>query len=155
MAQFKHHIRLSMKEEWNKHDIKGVITVLDKAIANIFEPREDGTAVVYHMLDDFHVYDFRMNRAVTEAEAEVVLQLLQKWTDQDFTMEITTSEKFDIPEAETEIDLSSMRHNRWVSSRVEEGWRYGLQFNQNDKTDPRLRPYHELTENLKNIDFST
>ena len=69
MAQFKHHIRLSMKEEWNKHDIKGVITVLDKAIANIFEPREDGTAVVYHMLDDFHVYDFRMNRAVTEAEA--------------------------------------------------------------------------------------
>jgi hypothetical protein len=70
-------------------------------------------------------------------------------------MEITTSEKFDIPEGETEIDLSSMRHNRWVSSRVEEGWRYGLQFNQNDKTDPRLRPYHELTEKLKNIDFST
>ena len=100
MAQFKHHIRLSMKEEWNKHDIKGVITVLDKAIANIFEPREDGTAVVYHMLDDFHVYDFRMNRAVTEAEAEVVLQLLQKWTDKDFTMEITTSEKFDIPDGE-------------------------------------------------------
>ena len=101
---FKYHIRLMMKEEWNKHDIKGVITVLRKAVANIFEPTEDGTAVVYPMKDDFHVYDFRMNRSVTEAEAEVILKLLQDWTSEDFTMEITTSEKYDIPEGETEVD---------------------------------------------------
>ena len=97
-SNFKYHIRLMMKEEWSKHDIKGVITVLKKAIANIFEPTEDGTAVVYHLWNDFHVYDFRMNRSVTEAEAEVILKLLQNWTDKDFTMEITTSEQFDIPE---------------------------------------------------------
>ena len=32
-SNFKYHIRLMMKEEWSKHDIKGVITVLKKAIA--------------------------------------------------------------------------------------------------------------------------
>ena len=122
-----------------------------KAIANIFEPTEDGTAVVYHLFNDFHVYDFRMNRSVTEGEAEVILKLLQDWTDKDFTMEITTSEQFDIPEGETEIDLTARNHNRWVSGKVAEGWRYGLVFSEKEKTDPRLKPWHELTEKLKNM----
>jgi hypothetical protein len=147
---FKYYIRLSMKEEFSKHDIKGIITVLKSAIANIFKPLEDGTAVIYREKDTFHVYDFSLNRAVSEAEAEVILGLLEEWTDADFTMEVTTSEKYDLPEGETEIDLSAMKHNRWVSKQVENGWRYGLQFNENDKTDPKLRPYHELTEKLKN-----
>ena len=66
-----------MKEEWNKHDIKGVITVLKKAVVNIFASTEDGTALVYHLWNDSQVYDFRLYRAVTEAEAEVILKLLQ------------------------------------------------------------------------------
>lgn len=148
---FKYHIRLMMKEEWNKHDIKGVITVLKKAVVNIFAPTEDGTAVVYHLWNNLHVYDFRLYRAVTEAEAEVILKLLEGWTDKDFTMEITTSEKYDIPEGETELDLTVRNHNRWVSGKVAEGWRYGLVFNEQEKTDPRLKPWHELTEKLKNM----
>lgn len=148
---FKYHFRLSLEEELDKHDIKGVITVLDKAIANIFEGSEDGTAVIYHKFDDRHLYDFRMNRAVTEAEAEVILGLLNEWTALDYQMEITTSEKYDLPEGETEADLTSMKHNQWITKRVDEGWRYGLEYNEEQKTDPRLRPYHELSEKLKNM----
>ena len=106
---------------------------------------------MYHLWNDFHVYDFRLYRAVTEAEAEVILKLLQSWTDKDFTMEITTSEKYDIPEGETEVDLTARNHNRWVSGKVSEGWRYGLVFSEKEKTDPRLKPWHELTEKLKNM----
>ena len=148
---FKHHIRLYVHEELDNQDIRGIITVLEKAIANIFEATEDGTAVIYHKFNDKDVYDFRMNRAVTEAEADVIFDLLNEWTTRDYEMEITTSEKFDLPEGETEIDLSAMRHNRWLSERVSEGWRYGLEFNEDAKTDPRLRPYHELSEKLKNM----
>ena len=148
---FKHHIRLYVHEELDNQDIRGIITVLEKAIANIFEATEDGTAVIYHKFNDKDVYDFRMNRAVTEAEADVIFDLLNEWTTRDYEMEITTSEKFDLPEGETEIDLSAMRHNRWLSERVSEGWRYGLEFSEEAKTDPRLRPYHELSEKLKNM----
>ena len=148
---FKHHIRLYVHEELDNQDIRGIITVLEKAIANIFEATEDGTAVIYHKFNDKDVYDFRMNRAVTEAEADVIFDLLNEWTTRDYEMEITTSEKFDLPEGETEIDLSAMRHNRSLSERVSEGWRYGLEFNEDAKTDPRLRPYHELSEKLKNM----
>ena len=101
-------------------------------------------------MERLHVYDFRLYRAVTEAEAEVILKLLQSWTDKDFTMEITTSEKYDIP-GETELDLTARNHNRWVSGKVAEGWRYGLVFSEEEKTDPRLKPWHELTEKLKNM----
>ena len=66
-------------------------------------------------------------------------------------MEVTTSKNYDIPEGETEVNLTAMKHNRWISNKVSEGWRYGLQFDKTTLTDPRLRPYHELTEKLKNI----
>lgn len=148
---FKYHLRLALDEELGTHDIKGIIMVLEKTIANIFEATQEGTAVIYHTFNDKNMYDFRLNRSVTEAEAEVILGLLNEWTTDDYTMEITTSEKYDIPEGETDIDISAMKHNRWLSERVSEGWRYGLQFNTEDKTDPRLRPYHELSEKLKNM----
>jgi hypothetical protein len=143
-----------MTDELPKTDISGIINVLKKAIANIFQPLEDGTAVIYHMGDDAmyqHIYDFRLNRSVTEAEAEVILELLTEWTDDDFIMEITTSENYDIPGDDTEIDLSAMKHNRWIDEKLSEGWRYGLEFSEESKTDPRLQPYHQLTNKLKNI----
>ena len=148
---FKYHLRLALDEELGTHDIKGIITVLEKTIANIFEATEDGTAVIYHTFDNKNMYDFRLNRSVTEAEAEVILGLINEWTQDDYSMEITTSEKYDLPEGEIEADITAMKHNRWLSERVSEGWRYGLEFNETDKTDPRLRPYHELSEKLKNM----
>jgi hypothetical protein len=143
-----------MTQELPKTDISGIIKVLKSAIANIFQPLEDGTAVIYHMGDEAmnsHIYDFRLNRSVSEAEAEVVLGLITDWTDDDFIMEITTSENYDIPDGDTEIDLSSMKHNRWIDDKLNKGWRYGLEFSKENRTDPRLQPYHQLTDKLKNI----
>tara|TARA_B110000263_G_scaffold213417_1_gene197389 strand:+ start:441 stop:911 length:471 start_codon:yes stop_codon:yes gene_type:complete len=153
-SNFKYHIRIKMTDELLKTDISGIINVLKKTIVNIFQPLEDGTAVIYHMGDEAinpHIYDFRLNRSVSEAEAEVILGLITDWTDDDFIMEITTSENYDIPNGETEIDLSSMKHNRWMTDKVDAGWRYGLNFDKEDKVDPRLQPYHQLTDKLKNI----
>jgi len=143
-----------MANELEKSDVRGIIVVLKKTIVNIFQPLEDGTAVIYHMGEEAinpHIYDFRLNRGVTEEEAEVILGLVTDWTDKDFIMEITTSKNYDLPEGETEVDLTAMKHNRWMSEKVENGWRYGLQFNEENMTDPRLQPYHQLTDKLKNI----
>jgi hypothetical protein len=153
-SNFKYHIRLKMTDELAKTDVSGIIQVLKNAIVNIFQPLEDGTAVIYHMGDEAmnsHIYDFRLNRSVSEAEAEVILGLITDWTDDDFIMEVTTSENYDIPDGESEIDLSSGKHNRWIDEQLDNGWRYGLEFSEESKTDPRLQPYHQLTDKLKNI----
>ena len=47
-----------------------------------------------------------------QKQRQVILKLLQSWTDKDFTMEITTSEKYDIPSER--LDLTARNHNRWV-----------------------------------------
>ena len=83
-SNFKYHIRLKMTEELPKTDVRGLITVLKKAVVNIFQPLEDGTAVIYHLGNEAmyeHIYDFRLNRCVDEAEAEVILGLITDWTD--------------------------------------------------------------------------
>ena len=153
-SNFKYHIRLKMTEEMPKTDVRGIITVLKNAVVNIFQPLEDGTAVIYHLGNEAlyeHIYDFRLNRGVSETEAEVILGLITDWTDEDFIMEITTTEDYLLPENETEVDLTVMKHNRWMTDKVDAGWRYGLNFDKDDKVDPRLQPYHQLTDKLKNI----
>lgn len=149
--KFKHYFRIKLEEPLSKHDIRGLISVMKKTIPNVFSPLKEGTAVVYRTKNNAHFYDFMLDRNVTEAEAEVMLELISDWTDGDFDLEITTSEKYDLPEGEVEQDVSAMKHNKWVSTQVDNGWRYGLVFNEDLKTDPRLRPYHELTEKLKNM----
>jgi hypothetical protein len=147
---FKYHIRVGMDEELSKPDITGIIKVLEKSIPNIFGTTE-GTSVQYHIDDTKHLYDFKIDRSLTEAESEVILAVIEKWTESDFLLEVTTIEDYFLPENEYEVDVTSMKHNRWMNNKVDEGWRYGLEFNEDAKTDPRLRPYHELTEKLKNL----
>jgi len=146
---FKHHIRIQLNEELDKHDITGILMVLEKSIPNIFDV--DKKEVHYHTEDSKHLYDFRIERSLTEAEGEAILHVVEKWTSNDFLLEITTIEDYFLPENEYEIDMTSMRHNRWINEKVTEGWRYGLEFSEDQKTDPRLRPYHELTDKLKNL----
>ena len=40
-SNFKYHIRLKMASELEKSDVSGIITVLKKAVVNIFQPLED------------------------------------------------------------------------------------------------------------------
>ena len=149
--KFKHYFRIRLDRPMSKHDIRGIIDVTKKTIPNVFSPLKEGTAVVYRTKNNVHYYDFKLDRNVTEAEAEVMLELINDWTDSDFELEITTSEQYFLPDGEYEQDLTAMKHNRWIQKQVDNGWRYGLVFNETLKTDPRLQPYHQLSEKLKNL----
>jgi len=140
-----------LNESLDKKEILHVIDVIDESVIDAFSPLEDGTAVLNKNTEEKEVYDFRLMRKISEREAEIVFDNIQQDITGDFQMEVTTSERYDLPEGEDEIDITAMRHNRWVSEMVSNGWRYGLKLNEEEKTDPRLRPYHELTEKIKNI----
>jgi hypothetical protein len=146
---FKHHIRIRLDEELSKHDITGILMVLEKSVPNIFNV--DNKEVHYHTENNSHLYDFKIERSLTESEGEVILQVIEQWTSNDFLLEVTTTEDYFLPENEYEVDMTSMRHNRWMSEKVANGWRYGLVFSETEMTDPRLRPYQELTDKLKNL----
>lgn len=148
-SNFKHYLRVIFDEPLDKHDVKGIISVLKKGLPNIFSPTEEGTAVIYRSRKGKHIYDFNFVRNVDEAEAEAILDILNNWTESDYEMEVTTTERYDLPDCDCDQDLDMIKHNRWIQQQVDAGWRYGLVYNESLKTDPKLRPYHDLTPKQK------
>lgn len=51
--------------------------------------------------------------------------------------------------------LAERVHNRWAEKRLEEGWRWGEERNDQLKTTPNLVPYGELSEEDKDLDRAT
>lgn len=51
--------------------------------------------------------------------------------------------------------LAVMEHERWVSERTRDGWRYGEQKDEATKTHPALVPWEELSEPVKDLDRDT
>lgn len=51
--------------------------------------------------------------------------------------------------------MSENVHDLWASARINQGWKYGEQRNDKDKTHPCLVPYNELPEDEKEYDRNT
>lgn len=51
--------------------------------------------------------------------------------------------------------LAENVHENWAAARVEQGWRYGEERSDKDKTTPCLVPYDELPELEKDYDRRT
>jgi hypothetical protein len=51
--------------------------------------------------------------------------------------------------------LAENNHDHWARKRLEEGWRYGPQRDDVEKTHPGLVPYGELSESEKEYDRKT
>lgn len=66
-----------------------------------------------------------------------------------------------IPTAEIELDsglhelverLAESNHDHWARQRMDQGWIYGPQRDDQKKTHPDLLPYHQLSESEKGYD---
>lgn len=51
--------------------------------------------------------------------------------------------------------LSKNVHDNWALERLNDGWKYGSERNDEKKEHPCLIPYEELTENEKEYDRNT
>lgn len=51
--------------------------------------------------------------------------------------------------------LAENTHNHWAQQRLQEGWQYGLERDDTDKTHPCLIPYAQLPESEKAYDRNT
>lgn len=62
-----------------------------------------------------------------------------------------------VPEELMELveEMSRNVHEVWAKSRMEQGWKWGPQRDDELKTHPDLVPYNELSEELKDYDRST
>jgi hypothetical protein len=45
--------------------------------------------------------------------------------------------------------MERQNHNKWISEQQNKGWRFGLDFDQTNKTHPAMRPWDDLPESYR------
>ena len=103
-------------------------------------------------------YVVYFNEQISMKEAEAIVYIWNKIYPADF--EIDSSIEFD-PNSDDDVEmddslfeevvqhLNKFLHNRWVEDMTQEGWRFGMRKNIDEKTDPRLRDWESLNEDYK------
>lgn len=115
------------------------------------------------------LYDIPLTRHLEEEEAEIIVDVWDRNVDIDYAITSSKDQVLEMwqefPEIKPNIKnqdwqricemLSKEMHNKWVQDQTQSGWRYGLQFNENEQTNPLLRSWHDLPEKYRKIDYAT
>jgi hypothetical protein len=117
--------------------------------------------------DGSHEYEIPLNRDVLKRELAPIKVAWKDASDQgDYTIETsasyTTDSRHKLADAVTleqnrydELceTLAKHQHSRWCRERQSSGWKYGLAMDLTEKTHPLLRPWEDLPESYKKVDF--
>ena len=164
-------IAIITKEELSKDDIKLFLTVVrDEGPSGIISPYthtySDGTKanifIVMSVLDAGFKYQVPLKRNLTGDEAEVIVGEWMDEYDGDFDIEATSPvlrmqdlSIFDVVEVDEDYEMlahgadNSIKHQRWMTEKVNDAWRYGMKHSDEDKVCPFLMPWEQLSENNK------
>ena len=164
-------ITLVVDEELSNEEIKGFLTIVrDDGPESIINPytktSSDGTKanifIVHSVSDNGYKYQIPLKRNLTGGELEVIVN---EWVDifeGDFDIEATSPvlrmqdlSIFDVVEVDEDYEMlahsaeNSIKHQRWMTERVNDTWRYGMKHSDEDKVCPFLMPWEQLSENNK------
>ena len=110
-------------------------------------------------------YVIPLARDLMEEEANRIIAAFSATEEGDFDIEATvvrTGEngtsvpKINVAQErymEVCSSLARKQHEDWVKTRAQEGWRYGPEVSIADKTHPLLRPWDQLPDRYRVVDF--
>ena len=147
-------IKIISKNELSVKDIKTVIRVINDSSGKtlITISKDKPLTKKYTLEDGYTVYTFNFEDSVNGEEADSIIGGLYNTLEFNFVAEINSEivdYDDDIEECIEESD--PIKHARWVQDQVNEGWSYGLEFDESAKKNPYIRPYHQLTKNQKKM----
>jgi hypothetical protein len=174
------YIRLITLKELSKEDIKFWYKIVkelapDGVISSIQVPgpkKDDGPKDVYLIkkkIDGKFGYEIPLSRDLVEKEIQPINDaLIEYFPEGDFKIETSAVKinKASRPmSADATIELKKRDYNelcdtlaknihqRWCSDREKAGWKFGLKLNKKEKTHPMLRPWDQLNDEYKNVDY--
>lgn len=112
------------------------------------------------LVDDHHGYLIPLTRDLRVSEVDhIVEQFASEQSKLDFDVEthetrLTAKDDNVIPLDAVKhvalcVALAKQKHESWVRERTNAGWRFGVEFNVDEKTHPLLRPWDQLPEQYK------
>lgn len=165
------YIRLVVDTKLSTTNLKRWYKVVNEyapsgTITGIQVPDENGNLktalVVMKKLNGF-CYDIPTTRDISNSELKI---LAEKWDilyPNNFSIESSSPKEtvdtnfIDIEESDNKNlseTLAKNNHNKWLKDKIENGWRYGIDFSNENMTNPLLRPWEQLTEEEKDVDYS-
>lgn len=107
---------------------------------------------------DGHHYTFTITSTNDEGVCDVLANELYNKLDFDFELQIDCDIDEDYLEPCDDSDgvmliddEHTVKHSKWVSECVNEGWTFGTDYSKSKKTSPFLKPYHTLSETQKKV----
>lgn len=100
------------------------------------------------------IHTIELSRHLYNFETEFIVRAWEAQYAYDFDIE--TSEEYDSTRPISEYFISKdaikiiqeqaskFLHNRWVEDKTQAGWRYGLRYNLNEQTNPKLMNWDNL-----------
>ncbi len=138
-----------------------------------FDTQDDNgnpaNALLLHRINEEqkHEYEIPLHRNLTSDEMYSVVKKLDKVLNEgDFLFESSTVDLDCCPDEDEEVymdentfemiseKLSAKLHEKWLNERENDGWKYGSNRCDESRTHPLMKPWSQLTENEKNIDYS-
>lgn len=123
-------------------------------------------SMVARKTGDNTAYMVPMTRSLAEREVERIVEAYKEACTDDFDIEATTvPQGSNMSDAGPTLDIeeeqykalcaawAKRKHNDWVRSRTEQGWRYGQRVSMKDKTHPLLRPWDDLPASARATDM--
>lgn len=119
---------------------------------------------IYFSKKNIHVYQIYLKRDLLEKEIKQITSFWSSYYFNKFDIEVTQTlikypddplnvfieeEKF----KEIALLLSKNKHKDYIKTKLNQGWRYGTEYSETEKTDPKLLPWESLNDTFKDINY--
>lgn len=171
-----HYITLVVEKKLDKDLIKKWYQTVKKNApdgtvtgAQVVKPGYGRTSasLVYTTDKNKHLYKVPLSRDFTNKEVEKIIDAwIEEEKDLDFQIEtgVTQQEALhQTPDDAIEVSedtyrnlcetLAKFQHNKWYKERTAQGWTYGTKLSHKNKTHPMLRPWEQLPDDYRKIDY--
>jgi len=171
------YLRLITDEPISKKEIKNFYNlILNNSPENVLDSflvKDKNDRPIYVPLvhrinkDKKHEYEIPLTRNLTPNEILKIVNNLDYYLNiNNFLLDTSTFDEDCCPN-EDHSDLaieekiieslarkfSERQHQQWMNDRINKGWRYGPKRSDKEKTHPLLKPWNQLAEEYKIIDY--
>ncbi len=131
----------------------GTVTTSQKKVGSGYKD----VAMVRRQTEDGFEYIVELTRNLSEKEVEEIIEQfdfngdykVEATSDSDDALELHGDNYNDICAA-----IAKNRHETWCRDRAKDGWRFGQTMSLLNKTSPLMKPWHELSDEYKKIDYN-
>jgi len=150
---------ISTEDTLSKEQVFSIARIINKICKDTVIGGKGKKVADLNKSNGINSYTFEYDTNSTEEVCDQIANEIYNTVDVDFEMEIDcdmNEDYLDTPDNNKDNDLQSkselliedepsVKHSKWMSSKIKDGWVFGSEYNEDDKTDPLMRPYHSLS----------